>query len=68
MNSVSVVCQGTADDFLIAAAVGSDVLGVALVLLAAMSLLHLPAKFAATPCGGTDLTLALTDVAIEVKA
>ena len=60
--------EGTADDFLIAVAVGTDVLGIALVLLAAMSLLRLPSKFASTPCGGTDVTLAvITDVAVEVK-
>jgi Cd2+/Zn2+-exporting ATPase len=53
--------HGTAEDFLIAVAVGSDVLGIAIVLAAAMTLLRLPARFASTPCGGTEVVLSVTN-------
>jgi len=43
-----------AEGFLVAAAVGSDLLGIALVLLLAMSLLRAKPKFATTPCGNSD--------------
>mmetsp|Transcript_27241 Transcript_27241/g.86558 ORF Transcript_27241/g.86558 Transcript_27241/m.86558 type:complete len:156 (+) Transcript_27241:197-664(+) len=54
--------HGTAEEFLIAVAVGSDVLGIAIVLGAATTLLHLPSRFASTPCGGTDVMLTVTGV------
>ena len=43
-----------ADRYLIVVAVASDVLGIAWVLLAAMSLLHIKPRYAASPCGAND--------------
>ena len=46
-----------AESFLIAAAVGSDLLGIVFVLCAAMSLLGARARFATTPCSNSDNSL-----------
>ena len=46
--------RGDAEAFLVAAAVGSDVGGIVVVLLFAMSLLGAKARFAATPCHNSD--------------
>ena len=43
-----------AEGYLIAAAVGSDVLGIAIVLVAAMSLLRLRPRFSATMCNNNE--------------
>jgi len=44
---------GSAEGVLVAAAVGSDLLGIALVLLGAISLLGARPRFATTPCGNS---------------
>ena len=46
-----------AESFLIAAAVGSDLLGIVFVLCAAMSMLGARARFATTPCSNSDNSL-----------
>lgn len=43
-----------AEGFLVASAVGSDLVGIVLVLAAAMSLLRAKARFAAAPCSNND--------------
>ena len=47
---LAVIFTVDSDDFLIAFAVGSDVLGIMLVLVAAMTLLRTKPKYAAEPC------------------
>merc|ERR1711865_798162 len=56
-----------AEGFLIATAVGSDVVGIIFVLCMAMSLLHMKPRFANTPCGAatTSATTAAEMVAIQ---
>ena len=46
-----------AEGFLVASAVGSDLLGIVIVLVAAMSLLGARARFATTPCANSDNSL-----------
>ena len=47
-----------AEGFLIATAVGSDVVGIIFVLCMAMSLLHMKPRFANTPCGAASTSAA----------
>ena len=47
----------SADAVLVAAAVGSDLLGIALVLLGAISLLGARPRFATTPCGNSQTSM-----------
>ena len=46
-----------AEGYLIAAAVGSDVLGIAIVLAAALNLMSIKAKYAAAPCDNNASSL-----------
>ena len=46
-----------AEGYLIAAAVGSDVLGIAIVLAAALNLMNIKAKYAAAPCDNNASSL-----------
>merc|ERR1719469_1404903 len=56
-----------AEGFLIATAVGSDVLGIGFVLLSAMALMNMTPRFASTPCGAESV-LAAPEVLKEAEA
>jgi P-type E1-E2 ATPase len=50
--------RGDADEALVAAAIGSDLLGILFVLVAAMGLVSMRSRFAATPCTNSDNSVA----------
>ena len=68
---VLIFALADAEGYLIAAAVGSDVLGLIIVLAAAMQLLRVQPKYAAEPCANNDSALEgptiVTSSTIDVK-
>jgi hypothetical protein len=67
------MAAATADRYLIVVAVSSDVLGIAWVLMSAMSLLHIKPRFANSPCGAnkagtTEIVPATTEIVPAVEA
>jgi len=62
----ALMATAAADRYLIVVAVASDVLGIAWVLLSAMSLLHLKPQYANSPCGANQT--ATTEIVPAVEA
>jgi hypothetical protein len=62
----ALMATAAADRYLIVVAVASDVLGIAWVLMAAMSLLHIKPQFANSPCGANQNSM--TEIVPAVEA